>query len=55
MSDNATLQLDAFVTPGTLLKAGREAQKLSTREVAERLNWMPGYVESSRGMITRPC
>ena len=45
MSDNAALQLDAFVTPGTLLKAGREAQKLSTREVAERLNWMPGYVE----------
>jgi cytoskeleton protein RodZ len=45
VSDDAALQLDAFVTPGTLLKAAREAQELSTREVAERLNWMPGYVE----------
>lgn len=41
MSDE--LQLDAFVTPGTLLKAAREARQLSEREVADRLNWMPGY------------
>lgn len=45
MTDNAAGQLDAFVTPGTLLKAAREGQELDAREVAERLNWMPGYVE----------
>ena len=45
MTDNAALQLDACVTPGTLLKAAREGQELDPREVAERLNWMPGYVE----------
>ena len=45
MTADAALQLDAFVTPGTLLKAAREKQELSTREVAERLHWMPGYVE----------
>jgi len=37
------VQLDAFVTPGALLKAAREAQRMSEREVADRLNWMPGY------------
>jgi len=37
------VQLDAFITPGTLLKRAREAQQLSEREVADRLNWMPGY------------
>ena len=37
------VQLDAFITPGTLLKTAREAQQLSEREVADRLNWMPGY------------
>lgn len=41
MSDEA--QLDAFITPGTLLKTAREAQQLSEREVADRLNWMPDY------------
>lgn len=41
MSDE--VQLDAFITPGTLLKRAREAQQLSEREVADRLNWMPGY------------
>lgn len=45
MTDNLALQLDAFVTPGTLLKAVREEQSLATAEVAERLHWMPGYVE----------
>ncbi len=43
MSDDASEQLDAFVTPGTLLKAAREAQELSQREVADRLHLMPGY------------
>jgi cytoskeleton protein RodZ len=45
VSADTALQLDAFVTPGTLLKAAREGEELSTREVAERLNWTPGYVE----------
>ncbi len=43
MSDDATQQLDVFVTPGTLLKAAREAQELSLREVADSLHLMPGY------------
>ena len=30
------VQLDAFITPGTLLKTAREAQQLSEREVADR-------------------
>jgi cytoskeleton protein RodZ len=34
----------ASITPGTLLKAAREAQGLGEREVADRLNMMPGYV-----------
>ena len=37
-------QVDAFITPGTLLKAGRKAQEISEREMADRLNWMPNYV-----------
>ena len=36
-------QIDAFLTPGTLLKTAREAQELSEREVADRLHLMPGY------------
>lgn len=44
MTDDDTTQLDAFVTPGPLLKAARTAQELTEREVADRLNWMPGYV-----------
>lgn len=43
MSDDASEQLDAFVTPGTLLQAAREALELSQREVADRLHLMPGY------------
>jgi len=39
------VQLDAFATPGTLLKAAREKQGLSAREAADRLNFMPNYVE----------
>ena len=38
------LQLDAFTTPGSLLKAARESQGMSEREAADRLNLMPDYV-----------
>lgn len=44
MSDEGARQLDAFTTPGTLLKAAREAQGIGEREAADRLNLMPGYV-----------
>lgn len=43
MSDDASLQQDVAVSPGALLKAAREAQELSQREVADRLHLMPGY------------
>jgi cytoskeleton protein RodZ len=43
MSDDASVQLDAFITPGTLLKTAREELELSQREVADRLHLMPGY------------
>ncbi|MCP5130952.1 MAG: helix-turn-helix domain-containing protein [Pseudomonadales bacterium] len=43
MSADDTVQLDAFITPGTLLKAAREDKGLSQREVADRLHLMPGY------------
>lgn len=43
MTDEA-VQLDAFTTPGTLLRAARESQGLSEREAADRLNFMPDYV-----------
>ena len=48
MIDGAT-QLDAFNTPGLLLKAARERQGYSEREAADRLNLMPDYV----GIIER--
>lgn len=38
-------QIDAFVTPGQLLKAARKAKKLPEKEAEERLNWAPGYVD----------
>ena len=41
---NEAVQLDAFTTPGTLLRAARESQGLSEREAADRLNLMPDYV-----------
>lgn len=44
MSDNHS-QLDAFATPGSLLRAAREKEGLSAREAADRLNLMPDYVE----------
>ena len=43
MSD-ALDQIDAFTTPGTLLKAAREARGMSEREAADSLNFMPNYV-----------
>ena len=45
MSEDNCAQLDAFQTPGTLLKLAREKQELSQREVADRLHLMPGYPE----------
>jgi cytoskeleton protein RodZ len=44
VTDTAPGQFDAFVTPGSMLKAAREVQQLSQREAADRLNFMPGYV-----------
>jgi cytoskeletal protein RodZ len=44
VTDNALQQIDAFTTPGTLLKAAREAEGMSEREAADRLNLMPDYV-----------
>ena len=44
VTSDVSRQVDAFVTPGTLLRSAREAQNLPEREVAERLNLMPGYV-----------
>ena len=38
------VQIDAFTTPGSLLKAARESQGMSEREAADRLNLMPDYV-----------
>lgn len=49
MTDDVTAKIDAFITPGALLKAAREAQEISERETADRLNWMPNYV----GIIER--
>ena len=39
-----TVQLDAFTTPGSLLKTARKEQGLTEREAADRLNLMPNYV-----------
>jgi cytoskeleton protein RodZ len=44
VTDEGARQLDAFTTPGTLLKAAREAQGIGEREAADRLNLMPDYV-----------
>lgn len=43
MTDDV-VQLDAFTTPGSLLKAARLAQGMTEREAADRLNFMPNYV-----------
>ncbi|NND69484.1 MAG: hypothetical protein HKN19_17975 [Halioglobus sp.] len=44
LSDNAQRQLDAFMTPGSLLKTARLRSGLSEGEVAERLKILPEYV-----------
>lgn len=44
MSEEARRQLDAFSTPGSLLKAARIEQGMTEREAADRLNLMPDYV-----------
>lgn len=44
MTSDVTAQVDAFVTPGTLLRSARLAEGFSEREVEDRLNLMPGYV-----------
>mgnify|MGYP001820009689 CR=1 FL=1 len=44
MTEANAQQVDAFTTPGTMLRVAREAQELSEREVADRLNLMPDYV-----------
>ena len=38
------MQLDAFTTPGLLLRAEREKQGMTEREAADRLHLMPDYV-----------
>ena len=43
MTDEVESPQDSLASPGAMLKAAREQQELSTREVADRLNWMPGY------------
>jgi cytoskeleton protein RodZ len=43
VSDDTSPQVDAFLTPGALLRTAREARELSQREVADRLHLMPGY------------
>ena len=42
-------QIDAFATPGVLLKQARVAQGFSEHEAATRLKLLPGYV----GMLER--
>ncbi|MDX1734784.1 MAG: helix-turn-helix domain-containing protein [Halioglobus sp.] len=49
MSEDTLRQLDAFGTPGIMLRKAREAQGISEREAADRLNLMPEYV----GIIER--
>ena len=47
MSDGDSEQLDLVSpSPGALLKAARQAQNLPESEVAERLNWLPRYVQT---------
>lgn len=45
MTSDVSQQVDAFVTPGTMLRSARLARELSCREVEDQLNLMPGYVE----------
>lgn len=45
MTSDVSKQVDDFVTPGTMLRSARQARELSTREVEDQLNLMPGYVD----------
>jgi cytoskeleton protein RodZ len=44
VTDDATQQVDAFDTPGSMLRSARLEQGISEREAADRLNLMPDYV-----------
>lgn len=45
MSVEGAEQLDFVgLSPGAMLRTGRESQGISEREAAERLNWLPRYV-----------
>jgi cytoskeletal protein RodZ len=44
VTDDVSQQIDAFLTPGTLLRQAREEQGIPEREAADRLNLMPNYV-----------
>ena len=44
MTSELSSQAGAPSSPGPLLKHEREAQGMSQREAADRLNWMPDYV-----------
>lgn len=44
MTGDALKQIDAFTTPGTLLKTARERMGISEREASDQLNLMPDYV-----------
>lgn len=44
MTTDVSPQVEAFVTPGTLLRKARLAEGFTEREVEDQLNLMPGYV-----------
>tara|TARA_B100001540_G_scaffold263052_1_gene242679 strand:+ start:2192 stop:2683 length:492 start_codon:yes stop_codon:yes gene_type:complete len=44
VNEQVLRQLDAFSTPGTMLRVARQELGMSEREVAERLNLLPEYV-----------
>lgn len=44
MTTDVSAQVDALLTPGTMLRAARLAREMSEREVEDQLNLMPGYV-----------
>ena len=45
MTSDVSQQVDAFVTPGTMLRSARLERDLPVREVEDQLNLMPGYVD----------
>jgi cytoskeleton protein RodZ len=44
VKDARIQQVDAFATPGFLLRAARKVRGMDEAEVADYLNWLPGYV-----------